>query len=90
MYLATERKKNMDPKNKKKFAEGPLQTLGKDGSCRWQAGGPSAKPDLRQSFAEGLTTGTRQSLTPIAPLLWAHTAERPFFAEGPALGKDGP
>jgi len=73
------KKKNMDKKTKKN-AEGPRETLGKDWHCRGQAGGPSAKSDLRQRFAEG----------PEPPLLWAYTAECPVFVEGPALGKDRP
>jgi len=73
----------MDPKKQKKFAEGPLQTLGKEVICQGQAGGPSAKPDLRQSFAEGLTTGTRQSLTPRAAITLGPHRRAPLLCRGP-------
>ena len=81
--MCQRKKKNMDPKKQKKIAEGPLQTLGKEGSCRGQAGGPSAKPDLRQSFAEGLTTGTRQSLTPRAAVTLGPHRRAPLLCRGP-------
>jgi len=73
----------MDTKNKKKIAEGPCQTLGKEGSCRGQAGGPSAKSDLRQRFAEGLTMGPRQSLTPRAAVTLGQHRRVPLLCRGP-------
>ena len=76
-------KKHGSKKTKKKFVEGLLQTLGKEGSCRRQAGGPSAKPDLRQSFAEGLTTGARQSLTPRAAVTLGPHRRAPLLCRGP-------
>ena len=75
--------KKMDKKKQKKIAEGPLQTLGKEGICRGQAGGPSANPDLRQSFAEGLTVGTRQSLTPRAAVTLGPHRRAPLLCRGP-------
>ena len=65
------------------FAEGPRQTLGKEWHCRGQAGGPSAKSDLRQRFAEGLTPGPRQSLTPRGAVALGPHRRAPRLCRGP-------
>jgi len=51
-----QKKKHGSKKTKKFFAEGPLQTLGKEGSCRGQAGGPSAKLP-KVTLCRGLALG---------------------------------
>jgi hypothetical protein len=69
--------------DQKKNCRRPTPTLGKEGNCRGQAGGPSAKSDLRQRFAEGLTPGPRQSLTPRAVVTLGPHRRAPLLCRGP-------
>ena len=76
MYYSTTKK--LGSKNEKKtLCRGSSLALGKGGLCRGPGQWPSANNIKKKIFAECLTTGTRQRLTPVAAV--THPA---IFAEG--------